>query len=193
MGNDFTKELTYEWLTKANWSLLVTLFGERGACANCWCMYFRLNKAEFTEGKIDGGNKSALKQLVWDNQPTGVLAIYDGMAIGWCAVAPRDDYAKIERSRVHKRIDDEFVWSVSCFFVHKQFRRMGVSVALLSGVVALAREQGIGVLEGYPTIPTKEPLPDTFAWIGLYKTFERAGFVIVDRTSRNRPMMRNYL
>jgi hypothetical protein len=70
---------------------------------------------------------------------------------------------------------------------------MGVSVALLSGVVALAREQGIGVLEGYPTIPTKEPLPDTFAWIGLYKTFERAGFVIVDRTSRNKPMMRYYL
>ncbi len=192
-NSDSLQGITYEWLTKDNWALLVELFGERGACGNCWCMYFRLNKAAFINGKTDGGNKGALKQLVWSDLPTGVLAVCDGIAVGWCAVAPREHYLKIERSRVHKRIDDKAVWSVSCFFIHKQFRRMGLSVALLKGVIDLASQRGIAVLEGYPTIPTKEPLPDSFAWIGLYKTFERAGFVIADQTSRNRPMMRYYL
>jgi hypothetical protein len=28
-------------------------------------------------------------------------------------------------------------------------------------------------------------LPNSFIWIGLYKCFERAGFEIVDRTSKN--------
>jgi GNAT superfamily N-acetyltransferase len=184
--------LSFEPLSKANWPAFVSLFGERGACGNCWCMYFRLNKADFTEGKEDNGNKERMKQLVWDSQPTGILCFYEGQAIGWCAFAPREDYMKLENSRVHKRIDDEHVWSITCFFIDKQFRRMGVSVAMLKGVIEIARKQKIRVIEAYPTIPTQEKLPDSFAWIGLYKSFEKAGFKIVDRTSKNRPMVRLY-
>ena len=51
----------------------------------------------------------------------------------------------------------------------------------------------IKIIEAYPTTPTTERLPDSFAWIGLYKSFERAGFEIVDRTSVNRPMVRYYI
>jgi hypothetical protein len=51
----------------------------------------------------------------------------------------------------------------------------------------------IGVIEAYPTIPTRVPLADSFAWIGLYSAFEKAGFKIVDRTSKNRPMVRYYI
>lgn len=69
---------------------------------------------------------------------------------------------------------------------------MGVSVALLKAVINFATSQGIRILEAYPTIPTQEKLPDAFAWIGLYKSFERAGFTIVDRTSKHRPMVRYY-
>jgi hypothetical protein len=50
----------------------------------------------------------------------------------------------------------------------------------------------IGIIEAYPAIPATEKLPDAFLWIGLYKVFERAGFEIVDRTSKNRPMVRYY-
>ena len=53
--------------------------------------------------------------------------------------------------------------------------------------------QGLPVLEAYPVIPTRGKLPDAFAWVGLYKSFARAGFRIVDRTSANRPMVRFYL
>jgi len=69
---------------------------------------------------------------------------------------------------------------------------MGVSVVLLKGLVHYAANAGIEVVEAYPTIPTQEKLPDSFAWIGLYKSFERAGFEIVDHTSRHRPMVRYY-
>ena len=59
-----------------------------------------------------------------------------------------------------------------------------MSVALLKGVVAYAKTQGIKMIEAYPSIPTQEKLPDAFAWIGLYKSFERAGFKIDDQTSK---------
>lgn len=189
---DITADLTFEPLSRKNWALFTDLFGERGACGNCWCMYFRLDKAEFTEGKHNDGNKNAMKQLVWDNMPTGLLGIYQGRAVGWLAFAPRADFPKLARSRVHKPIDELPVWSVTCFFIDKDFRRMGVSVAMLRGLIDYAREQKIEVIEAYPTIPTQEVLPDSFAWIGLYKSFEKAGFKVVDRTSKSRPMVRYY-
>ena len=191
--SDFLKQLTFEPLTKKNWGQFVQLFGNKGACGNCWCMYYRLNKSEFKEGKVDDGNKNAMKELVWENKPAGILGFYDGQAIAWCAFAPREDFIKLEKSRVHKRIDDKMVWSIPCFFIEKSFRRLGVSVALLKGVLEYARENGIEIIEAYPTIPTQEKLPDSFAWIGLYNSFERAGFEIADRTSKNRPMVRYYL
>src|SRR6188768_1205987 len=187
---NFPGKLFFEPLRKKNWNKFVQLFGDKGACGNCWCMYFRLSKSAFQEGKTEGGNKGAMKNIVWANKPTGVLGLYEGQAIAWCAFAPREDFIKLENSRVHKRIDNNIVWSIPCFFIHKDFRRNGVSVELLKGVVNYAKERGIKIIEAYPTIPTQEKLPDSFAWIGLYKSFERAGFQIVDRTSKNRPMVR---
>jgi len=189
---EFLSQLTFEPLTRTNWNKFVQLFGEKGACGNCWCMYYRLLKTDFEEGKSDNGNKEAMQNLVFGHQPTGILGFYEGQAIAWCAYAPREHFIKLENSRVHKRIDSNPVWSIPCFFVDKKFRRQGISVELLKGVIQYAKDRQIKIIEAYPTIPTKENLPDTFAWIGLYKSFERAGFEIVDRTSKNRPMVRYY-
>jgi len=189
---DFLDQLTFEPLTKKNWDKFEQLFGVKGACGNCWCMYYRLSKSEYQEGKTDDGNKRAMQEIVRANKPAGILGIYEGQAIAWCAFAPREDFIKIERSRVHKRIDDKAVWSIPCFFIDNKFRRLGVSVALLKGVANYAKEKGVKILEAYPAILTQAKLPDAFAWTGLLKTFERAGFEIVDRTSVNRPMVRYY-
>ncbi|MEA4982423.1 MAG: GNAT family N-acetyltransferase, partial [Paludibacter sp.] len=145
------------------------------------------------EGKANDGNKEAMKALVRSGKPAGMLAFYEDIPVAWCAFAPREDFIKLAKSRIHKRIDDKAVWSIPCTFIDKKYRRLGVSVALLQGVIKYAKEQGIGIIEAYPTIPTQEKLPDAFAWIGLYKSFERAGFEIVDTTSKNRPMVRYYV
>jgi len=34
-------------LTKARWPQFELLFGQRGACGGCWCMLWRLNRADF--------------------------------------------------------------------------------------------------------------------------------------------------
>lgn len=104
----------------------------------------------------------------------------------------KEHFIKLEKSRVHKRIDDRPVWSIPCFFIDKAFRRQDVSIELLKGVIGYAKENNISIIEAYPTTPTTESIADSFAWIGLYKSFERAGFKIVDRTSKNRPMVRYY-
>jgi len=191
--SDFLNQLSFEPLTKLNWNKFTGLFGDKGACGNCWCMYYRLPKYDFLEGKADDGNKRAMKEIVWNGKPAGILGLYEGQAIAWCAFSPREDFIKLEKSRVHRRIDDTMVWSIPCFFIDKNFRRHGVSVELLKGVIRYAEENGIEIIEAYPAIPTQAKLPDSFAWIGLFRSFESAGFEIVDRTSKNRPMVRYHI
>jgi GNAT superfamily N-acetyltransferase len=190
---DFIAGLTFEPLSKKNWNDFVRLFGERGACGNCWCQTDRIRKAEFNAGKKNGGNKMKMKNLVWNNRPTGILAFYNGVAVAWCALAPREDFIRLERSRVHKRIDDLPVWSITCFFIKKTFRMQGLSRIMLNAVIEHAGRNSISILEAYPLKPATGKLPDAFAWIGVYSSFEKAGFRIVDHTSKNRPTVRYYL
>ena len=190
---EFLSQLSFEPLTKSNWNKFIALLGEKGACGSCWCMYYRLSQPDFRDGKKESGNKNAMKKIVWADKPAGILGIYEDQAVAWCAFAPREDFIRLGRSRVHKRIDETAVWSIPCFFIDKNVRRNGVSVALLKGVIKYAEQNGINVIEAYPAIPTQNRIPDSFAWIGLYSSFQRAGFKIVDRTSKSRPMVRYYI
>jgi len=182
-------ELRFEPLSQANWNLFEELFGVKGACGGCWCMHFRLPKQEWEEGKKNNSNREKMHTLVKHEKPTGILALINGKAIAWAALAPREDFSKLSRSRIHKPIDASKVWSIPCTFIHKDYRNQGISVKLLKGVIEHAAKSQINILEAYPVIPSGK-LPDAFAWIGLYKSFEKAGFKIVDRRSPNRPMVR---
>jgi GNAT superfamily N-acetyltransferase len=175
--------------TPSRWPHVERLFGERGACGGCWCMVWRLRNKEWTAGK-GSKNRRAFKKLVTDGAKPGVLAYQGRDPIGWCAIAPREVYGTLSRSRVLKPVDDAVVWSVSCLFVLKPFRRQGLSVALLSAAVDHAASRGAKIVEGYPIQPTMEKTPDAFVWLGIPSAYRRAGFKEVLRRSRTRPIMR---
>lgn len=181
--------VTFQPLTSERWRDLEKLFGERGACGGCWCMTWRLRRSEYD--KLKGlGNKRAFRKIVSSGPAPGVLAYAGGEPVGWCAVAPREVHARLENSRVLARVDDRPVWSVTCFFVAKPFRRAGLSVALLKAAVGHAAAYGAKIVEGYPVEPRTDPMPDVFAWTGIASTFRRAGFEEVARRSPGRPIMR---
>ncbi len=171
-------DLEFHPVSAERWQDLETLFGERGACGGCWCMWWRLKRSQFDKQKGEG-NKEALKRIVDSGEIPGLLAYARGQPIAWCSVAPRETYPALERSRILKRIDDEPVWSVVCFFVAKQFRRKGVTVELLRAAVKYAKKYGARIVEGYPEEPKKTSMPDAFVYTGLVSAFRKAGFVAV--------------
>jgi GNAT superfamily N-acetyltransferase len=178
-------------LSSERWNDFEILFGKNGACGGCWCMNWRLKAADYERSRGEG-NRKAMQALVRDNAPAGVLAYANGQAVGWCAVAPREMYVKLENSRILKRIDEAAVWSVSCFFIQKHFRRKGLSVPLLQAAAAYAMQQGATIVEGYPHEPKKADTPDVFIWTGVAETFLRAGFTEAARYAGARPIMRLY-
>jgi GNAT superfamily N-acetyltransferase len=181
--------LEFQPLTPQRWSDLETLFGKKGACGGCWCMWWRLTRAEFKQQRGER-NKAALKKIVAYGEIPGLLVYSEGRPIGWCAVAQREVYPTLERSRVLKRVDDKPVWSIVCFFVAKAFRRKGLSARLLKAAVDYVKKQGGKIVEGYPIEPEKGWTPDPFVYTGLASAFRKVGFVEVLRRSQTRPIMR---
>jgi GNAT superfamily N-acetyltransferase len=175
--------------TLARWSDIEVLFGERGACGGCWCMTWRLRSKEWTAGK-GTKNKRAFKKVVTTGEEPGVIGYCGKQPIAWCAVAPRQVYSFLDRSRVLKPVDDQAVWSISCFFILKPYRRQGISGQLLKAAVAFAAQRGAKIVEGYPTEPYQGAMPDSFLWTGVPATFKKVGFTEVARRSRSRPIMR---
>lgn len=185
-------DLKFHPLTKEHWSDLERLFGQRGACGGCWCMWWRLTHSEFMKQRGEG-NRKALKKIVESGQVPGILAYIKDQPVGWCAIAPRETFSKLSRSRILKPVDEKPVWSLVCFFIDKMFRRKGISVRLLKAAVKYAEEQGGSIVEGYPVEPKKGRTPDPFAYTGLVSAFLKAGFVEVERRSETRPIMRHVI
>jgi len=152
-------------------------------------MWWRLNRSVWSKGRGEG-NRRAFRKVVERGDPPGLLAYSGPDAVGWMAIAPREDYPGLGRSRILKPLDDKPVWSVTCFFVARGFRRQGVTVALLKAAAKYARGRGARMLEGYPSEPESSTIADAWVFTGLAGAFRRAGFREAARPSAKRPIMR---
>ncbi len=177
-------------LTSEQWDDFESLFGERGACGGCWCMWWRLKRSEYERHKGED-NRQAMRTIVASGEVPGILAYQETKPVGWCSVAPRESFPVLDRSRVLKRVDTEPVWSLVCFFIDKRHRRQGLSVELIRAAVAHATKGGAGIIEAYPIEPKpgQRSVP-AFVYTGLASAFRKAGFVEVARRSPTRPIMR---
>jgi GNAT superfamily N-acetyltransferase len=85
------------------------------------------------------------------------------------------------------RVDDLAVWSLSCFYVRKGYRRKGVCSALIAAALKAARRSGAPALEAYPLDRDKTP---SASGTGFASSFARAGFKTVACRVPPRPIMR---
>jgi GNAT superfamily N-acetyltransferase len=183
-------------LTPDRWLDLARLFGPRGACAGCWCMWWRIPKADFRAGQAEGGegNRAALEALVRGGTVPGLLA-YDGDApVAWVAVEPRPAYPRVFRSRnlapgpTDDAADDR-AWAITCFFVARTHRRRGLMRPLIAAAVAHARRGGARTIEAYP-VDYATPVGAAFVYTGAASAFRAEGFDEVARRSPTRPVVR---
>ena len=181
--------MTFEPLTPRTWHLFEALMGERGGCGGCWCMFYRLPTAVFKEQKYEG-NRVAMRNLVQQRKQIGLMAMVDNEPIGWVAVSPREEVPRIDQSRTLPRMGTLPVWSISCFFVRKEYRKQGISKALIEGAIAWAHEQHIQVLEAYPAVPYAKKISDSFLWSGVLSSFKKFGFRLVKRNGKTKAMVR---
>jgi GNAT superfamily N-acetyltransferase len=183
--------LTIEDLTAARWDDLTQLFGRNGASSGCWCMWWRMSSKDWAAAGNDA-HRDAFEAVVGSGEPTGVLAYDDDKPVGWCAVAPREAYPRILRSPTLGPFDhnEAGVWSVTCFFINRYRRRVGVGQALLVAAVERARRAGARAVEGYPVETLGERRSSGGLFTGTVGQFAQAGFTIYRRPTGRRVVMR---
>lgn len=183
-----TTELSFKPLKQNLWTDLEELFGPRGACAGCWCMFWKLRGKAYEEAR-GYETRQMHKSIIDSGTVTGLLAYLHGDVVGWVAVEPRSAYPKLAHSRALKPVDDQPVWSVTCFFVAKEFRKRGITVELLKAAVGHVQSKGGRIVEGYPVDVNKD-MPAPFIYTGTASAFQQAGFREVARHTPTRPIFR---
>lgn len=170
-------------VTADTWADFETLFGARGSPSYCWCMAWRADRKD-PQVATKAGRKAAMKQLVKDGVPVGLLGYLDDEPVAWCSIAPFDTH----RTRLRKLADDEAtarIWSVTCFFVRRDLRGQGLTKQLLAAAVKLARKHRAELVEGYGVSPTSP----SYRYMGFVPMFRAAGFEEVGREGTRRHVM----
>jgi GNAT superfamily N-acetyltransferase len=176
--------LRVEEATPASWPDIERLFGPKGACAGCWCMFWREEKGERVRGPEA---RRRFRALVASGEARGVLAYDDaGEPVGWAALGKKSGFARLARSPSLRTGDDPV--ALPCFFVKPGQRGKGVATALLEGALDAVRRDGGGTLEAYPV--QGEKLANAFAWTGVRPMFERAGFRLAGEERKGKVRMR---
>jgi GNAT superfamily N-acetyltransferase len=137
-------------------------------------------------------HKKELRALVRSGVVPGLIGYADDSPVGWISLGPREDYRKLERSRIMKAVDDTPVWSIVCTYVAKVHRGKGYQHKLLAGAIDYARQQSVRMLEAYP-VDKPERSNDDFMFFGSRSLYERAGFREVVGRSPTRLVMRRAL
>lgn len=191
-------ELEFHPLTPKRLPHLASLFEQGGDPKWCWCASFRVRGMDFTKAR-PADNRAVLEKAARTDarrgRAPGLIAYRDGEAIGWVSLAPREDFERLEHSKVLARVDEKPVWSIVCFVVGRRARGQGVANALLAAAIEYARDHGATLLEAYPTDAADGRIPSANAYMGTLSMFERAGFSEVDRRQANgsvrpRPIVR---
>lgn len=183
--------LEFKPVTTERWGDMDDLLGEHGAADGCWCMWWRVTRAQFQEQRGEG-NRQAMKAIVESGEVPGILAYSAGEPIAWCSIAPREKFPTLNRSRPLRRVDNQPVWSITCFYLLNSFRGKGLSLPLLDAAIDHARSNGGKIVEGYP-VELQKVLAGGSGYMGIVPAFQQVGFQEVARRSPDQPIMRRFI
>jgi GNAT superfamily N-acetyltransferase len=151
-------------------------------------MYWRIGNEYRKRSRHE--NKEAFREIVEIGPAPGLLGFIDDYPVGWCQLTPRDAIPWIDHTWRLKRVDNLPVWSISCLYIRKGYRRMGITSGLIEAAVVAAKRAGAPALEAYPLDADLTP---SASGTGYVSTFLRAGFKEVIRHVQPRPIIRHDL
>lgn len=160
----------------------------------CWCLYPRLTAAQMQalpgRGSSSKRRRDEMTRLARRRRAPGLLAFEGDQPVGWIAIAPRPELARVAASRATPPVDDQDVWVIPCVTVRKTARGRGIAVALIRAAVRYAEQQGATTVEAYPRAGSMRTGDDN-AYFGTEPMFRRAGFEVVRGPLPQRP--RNWI
>lgn len=174
---------TIKPVTRARWKDMQILFRAKGCPGYCWCMVFR---AEGEELKLTDRNsrEGQMRKRVAAGLPVGLLAYAGKEPVGWCSLGPKSTFRRLDGPDPGG--DIARVWSLTCFFVKREWRGKGLVERFLAAAIDLAKRRGARILEAYPVA---EDSP-SYRFMGFVPLFRKHGFAEIGKAGSRRHVMR---
>lgn len=132
-------------------------------------------------------NRTEFREIVQSGPSPGLLAFEGALAVGWCQVTPRTALPYLAKLTEDQPAEQISVWSISCFYIRSQYRRMGITSLLIKEALKYAINNGAEIVEAYPVDPETSR---SASFTGYRATFERAGFKLTRQKVFTRLVMR---
>jgi hypothetical protein len=163
-------------ITSDDWPLIERLFGERGACGGCWCMWPRLPQGgKLWEQSKGETNRRNFRRMVRAGKVHAVIALAGDEPIGWCCFGLRQDFPRLDRIKAIPA-SPAGAWSIVCFYIPAGRRQQGLATQLAAAATKAALAAGAKSVEGYPVEPKAGTVSPSFAWMGLPGVFQTNGY-----------------
>jgi GNAT superfamily N-acetyltransferase len=169
-------------LNASTWDDFATLVERHnGVWGGCWCMEFH------PEGKERGAARREKKACrVREGTAHAALVYEAGSCVGWCQFGRPEEVPRIKHLRVYNQEPGPRPdWRITCFFVDKAYRGMGVSSVALAGALDEIARLGGGQVESYPEDVTGRAVSAAFLYNSRLSMFEKQGFERVRRIGKN--------
>lgn len=147
-----------------------------GVWGGCWCLGFH---EEGANGVHSPDQRRALKRArVLEGRAHAAL-VYDGeQCVGWCQFGPTDELPRIKHQKAYRAgLQHPPDWRITCFFVGRNHRHMGVADVALGGALDEIARLGGGLVESYPEDTSGRKVSGSFLHNATVAMFERRGFV----------------
>jgi GNAT superfamily N-acetyltransferase len=168
---------------------IAALFEREGCACFCRWWHFAGDKNAWL-GRIAHAPEQNRMELLaaldaGSHEMRGVVALSGQNAIGWMKIAPAAALAKLYAQKPYRGLaclggDRAGVFTIGCFLVDPEWRRRGVSRALLDAGLLLARQAGARAVEAFPR--SGEPASEELLWTGPPSVFRDAGFELIAQT-----------
>lgn len=186
--------ITIEPATTPRFDDVEHVFDAGGDARGCQCQWWMMPNTEWSKTSQEE-RRDMLADEIAAAPPPGLVAYVDGEPAGWVRVGPRTRQVRLGRTLIIRNsteepLDDESVWTVSCFVVRKNHRGQGLNALLLEAAVTFAREHGARMIEAYPidaNAGKAHGVNDLYH--GVISTFQNAGFREVARPKPDRPIV----
>jgi len=193
MADPSATSYTTRELSVTTWRDFEALFGAYGGVQDgCWCMYY--HRARPNRGQPDATrhaqNRNDHRRLVERAEAHGVLVYFGGRAVGWCQFGRTSQLPRIDAGVKYRALgparEPPPDWRITCFFVDRAFRRVGVATAALNAALKAISQRGGGVVEAYPSTNPRA----VATWFGSVSMFAHQGFTTVAPFGRSNRLMR---
>jgi GNAT superfamily N-acetyltransferase len=178
---------------------IVELFEREGSACFCRWWHFSGDKnawlARLAHAPADNRRELLAAFEAGSDEARGLVALASERVIGWMKLAPASAMHKLYEQKPYRGLpvfggDRSGVWVIGCFLVDPEWRRRGVSRALVGASIAIAQGAGASAIEAFPR--SAEPVSEELLWTGPPSVLREAGFEVVD-SSGPYPVLRRPL